>query len=154
MEACTLKHVTSAISKLATSCGLLNQQSPSASESFPYLRINRQRLHAVRLQVHECSVMLDRPVSEQPREHSKSMIGQRLVNKRFLTFQGLQRTAARLSVIVERRIDQFRKKPANCTQARGASPIPPVLRLAQHELTAGGVVPQIKPLSERLSAYV
>src|SRR5712691_143594 len=83
-----------------------------------------QLLMAARGSIAGSGMLRDRPVSEQPREHSKSMIGQRLVNKRFLTFHGLQRTAARLSVIVERRIDQFRKKFADCTQARGASPIP------------------------------
>src|SRR5579863_2198546 len=120
----------------------LYKLSSSASQPIPYVTIDRQRLHPVRLQVNKGSMMLDHSIPNQPSQQSKCVVGEGLVHKAFRTFDGLQYTRTGLTVLVERWIKQLRKNLWRSPKAHGATAVAPVPRLAEHELPARCVVAQ------------
>jgi hypothetical protein len=79
------------------------------------------------------------------------MIGESRVDERFLSLQGLNRATAWLSIVIERRIDQFRKEFRHGAQATGGTPVHPIPWLTEHELSACRVVPEIQPIVNRAS---
>src|SRR5262249_3468767 len=102
----------------------------------PDFGINRERLDTVRGEINEGPVVLDRTVAEQARQQSEGMIGERLVQIRLLPIQAFQRAAAWQSVVIARGVDKFRQELGSRSQACRAPPVPPVPRLAEHELAA------------------
>jgi hypothetical protein len=82
-------------------------------------------------------------VPEEFRKQCKRMIGESWVNEWFLSLQGLDRAAARLAIVIERHVDQFREELRDGAQSSRGTPVHPVPWLTEHELPACRVVPEI-----------
>jgi hypothetical protein len=88
---------------------------------------------------------------EEARKQSKRMIRESRIHEWFLSLQGLDRAAAWLAIVIERRIDQFRKELRHGAQSSGGTPVHPVPGLTEHELPVRRVVPEIQPIVNRAS---
>jgi hypothetical protein len=93
-------------------------------------------------------------VPEQPREQGERMTRQRLIDKRFLLFERLQRAATWGILFGHCRVRDLGKQFGGRTKSLCAPRIAPVPGLTQDELASGGSIPQVEPLCKRFSAYV
>jgi hypothetical protein len=91
-------------------------------------------------------VIGDRSVAKQPREQSKSVIGQGRIDERLLPVESLCRAAAWETISVKFALDDFREKLCDCSQSEPASPVPAIQRLPEHKLSAVGVIAQVQPV--------
>src|SRR5688572_15232734 len=123
----------------------------ASSEPPPGTGVNRQRLYSLRSNVEKGSMFLNGAVAEQSGKQRQRVIGQCAVDERLLPLQRFQSTATRESVVFERGVDQLRKQFARRSQALGGTAVPPVPRLAEHDLPATGMVPQVEPVADGTS---
>ena len=110
-----------------------------------------ERLHPARRDIDKGAVMLDGAIPEELCQQGERMVGEARIDERFLTLQGLNCAAARLSIVIERRIDQLWEELRHGAQANRGTPVDPVPWLTEHELAAGRVVPEIEPVVHRTS---
>jgi hypothetical protein len=98
-------------------CGSHNPFCPlTAAQSPPVLRVDTQGLHTGQgRETDEFSVIGDRSVTKQPREQSKSVIGQGRIDERLLAFEGLCGAADRKPTS-NIRTDKFREGCRNRTR--------------------------------------
>ena len=64
------------------------------------------------------------------------MVGKRRIYERFLSFERFDGAAARQTVVVERRLDQFREQFGDSSQPGSRALVLPVPGLTKHELPA------------------
>ena len=83
---------------------------------------------------------------EESRQERQRMVGKRRIYEWLLSLQRFDRTAARQTVVVERRIDQFWEQFGDGSQPGSRSLVFPVPGLTKHELPARCVISQIKPI--------
>lgn len=112
-------------------------------------RNGTRRRHA-----HKAAVVLNAPMSKQSGQESKSLCRQQLIDEGLLPFQCLERTTARLSIVIRLWIHDLREQFSRRSETVRGTAIAAVQWLAKHELTAVGRVAKIEPLSEQFYAYV
>src|ERR1051326_4731024 len=117
---------------------------PKADKRGEY--ISDERLDPASRDIYKCPVMLDRSMPKELRQQCKRMVGESRIDERFLSLQGLNRAAARLPIVIKRRIDQFREELGHGAQSSRGTPVRPVPWLTEHELAARRVVPEIEPI--------
>ena len=95
----------------------------------------------------KASVMIQLSIAEEPRQHSKSARGERLVDEGLLAIQCcLDRRAAWQRVFTGRSVDDFGIQLTDRAQPGDGTPIPCVQRLPKDVLSARRIVPNIKPV--------
>ena len=113
---------------------------PPSLKGTPNRRISCEGLHATPGNVDESAVVRDRAMAEQSCQECQSMVGQRRIYERLLAFQRFHRTAARQTVVVERRIEQFWEQFGDGSQPSSRALVLPVPGLTKHKLPARRVV--------------
>jgi hypothetical protein len=88
---------------------------------------------------------------EEARQQCKRMIGDGRIDEWFLSLQGFDRAAARLAIVIERHVDQFREEFCDAAQSSRGTLVHPIPWLTEHELSACRVVPEIQPVVNRAS---
>src|SRR6202035_3522187 len=83
---------------------------PPSLNGTPHCRIGCEWLHPAPSNVYESAVVRDRAMAEQSCQECQSMVRQRRIYERLLFFQRFHRATTRETVVVERRIDQFREQ--------------------------------------------
>ena len=81
--------------------------------------------------------MRDGAVPEQSSQERQCVVGKRCVHEWLLSIEGLDRTAAWLPIVVERRLRQFWKQFCDGAQPRSGTLVHPIPRLSQDKLPAG-----------------
>ena len=87
----------------------------------------------------------DRAMPEQSCQERQRMVGKRRIYEWLLSFQRFHRTAARQTVVVERRIDQFWEQFGDGSQPGSRALVLPVPGLTKHELPARRMISQVEP---------
>jgi hypothetical protein len=93
----------------------------------------------------------DGPVPKEPGQQSKRMVRQSWIDERLLAFQGFNRAAARLFLILREGIDQLWKDFRHGSEPCRGTPIHPIPRLPENKLSAGRVVSKIEPIENSAS---
>ena len=90
----------------------------------PHLGIDRQSAHTPGFGVEEGSVMVQLSIAEEPRQHSESARGQRLVDEGLLPIESFDGRATRQRVFAGCSIDDLGIQLTDRAQPRGSAPIP------------------------------
>ena len=122
----------------------LRRCDPASPDSSPHARVNRQPPATAIPQINKPAVVADVPITEKPRQQSKSVLGEDLIHKRRLFLDRLCRAAAWESVIIETSIHRFRVEFEDRPQSCPASSVYLIQGLTQDELAAVRSVPNIK----------
>ncbi len=100
-------------------------------------------------QAQEDPMVGQRSITEQTGEQRQGLVRQQGILKRFLLLEAFHGAAARLAVVVQRRINNFGKKLSDRSQASSRSAVDRIQRLAQDELPARLTVARVQPVMNR-----
>src|SRR5581483_1843490 len=120
----------------------------SPSHSPPECRVDRNRLHAILAHVQESAVVLDSTIPKEPRQQRKRVLRQPLVDEWPLFLERVNRTATRLTVVIQRRFYDLREELGSRAKALGRTSISAIQGLPEHELPAIGRVPQVEQVGD------